>query len=501
MDIKTDLVLVRPNDKKSIYGNLANSVSAVEPPLWAGLLAAFVRERGFSVNIYDAEVENASPLEGASVVLSYNPQLVCIVVTGSNLSASTWKMYGTRLLIEEIRKLNPNSKIMLWGLHPSALPERTMLEEDIDFVCQGEGFTTIINLLERLTDSNADPELLIPGLWRRNGGKAVANERADLIKLDDLPIAAWDLLPMNKYRAHNWHCFDSLEKRMPYGVIYTSLGCPFDCSFCALKALFGANGVRFRSPQSIVKEIGILVNQYGVRNIKILDECFVLRESHVIEICDLILYEGFQLNMWAYARIDTINEKLLAKMKQAGMNWLAYGIESGNKNALNNVDKRGYDQEQIRRVISQTKAAGINVVGNFMFGLPDDSFDTMRETLEFAIELNCEYTNFYTTMAYPGSQLYHDAIKDGIKLPESWLGYSQYSAEALPLPTKHLTSEEVLRYRDYAFSAFHSQQSYLELLEKKFDRKIAEHIREILKIPLKRNIEGWRISQKKQFEE
>lgn len=486
--VKTvDLLLVRPNDKKNIYGHLADSVSAIEPPLWAALIAACVRKEGYSATIYDSEVENASPEDSALAIVSRNPLLVCIVVTGSHLSASTWKMHGARLLVQAVREKAPAIKVMLWGLHPSALPEQTLLEENTDFVCQGEGFYTITELLKCLKSGGTVIDYNIPGLWYRKDNGIAGNPRARLVQgLDDLPMAAWDLLPMEKYRAHNWHCFHDLSKRQPYAVICTSLGCPFACSFCALKSLFGATGVRFRSPEKVVEEIEFLVNNYQVKNIKILDECFVLKPSHVLGICNRITERGFDLNMWAYARINTLNEKLLYAMKRAGINWLCYGIESGSGKVLDGVAKGGYDREKVRKVIAMTKAAGINVVGNFMFGLPGDDLETMQETLELAKELNCEYTNFYCTMAHPGSQLYEDAVKNGVRLPDNWIGYSQYSEETLPLPTRYMSSEEVLRFRDRAFKEFHASPKYLEMMDQKFGKQVVEHIQEILSKEIKR---------------
>ena len=88
--------------------------------------------------------------------------------------------------------------------------------------------------------------------------------------LDEIPMPAWDLLPMEKYRAHNWHCFDHIEERQPYAVLYTSLGCPFDCSFCCINALFGKHMIRYRSLDKVIAELDFLVNTYGIKNIKII---------------------------------------------------------------------------------------------------------------------------------------------------------------------------------------------------------------------------------------
>ena len=172
-------------------------------------------------------------------------------------------------------------------------------------------------------------------------------------------------------------------------------------------------------------------------------------------------------------------------MKQAGINWICFGFESTSEKVRKGVSKR-FGQDKIKKAIEMTKAAGIYIIGNFIFGLPDDDLETMQETLNMAKEYNFEYVNFYTTMAYPGSQLYEDALQKDIKLPETWHGYSQYSEDTLPLPTKHLSAAEVLCFRDKAFVEYFSNPKYIEMVREKFGPKVVESIHNLLKIKLKR---------------
>ncbi|MBI4180936.1 MAG: cobalamin B12-binding domain-containing protein [Chloroflexi bacterium] len=494
MNDKIDLLLVKPGNQQKLYGELSAALSgslplsAIEPPVLAAVLAAFIRQHGYSVKMLDAEAENLSPEGTADKIIKYNPLLAAVFISGTNPSASTQNMPGAGAIIRSIKEKAPHIKTLLGGLHPSSLPERTLKEEDADFVCQGEGFDTILQLLAALKSGKTD-DLSINGLWYQRDGKVISNPRAPLIKnLDELPMAAWDLLPMEKYRAHNWHCFGHLDQRQPYAVIYTSLGCPFSCSFCCINSIFGQRGIRSRSPENVIEEIDYLVKNYQIKNLKILDELFVINEQHVIGLCDLIIQRGYDLNIWAYSRIDTINEKMLRKMKQAGINWLAYGIESGSKKVRDGVTKGRFGQDDIRKVLKMTRAAGIYIGGNFIFGLPDDDMETMQETLDLAKELNCEYTNLYVAMAYPGSQLYEDAVCNNIKLPDSWLGYAQYSDETYPLATKYLSSADVLRFRDRAFEEFNNSPQYQEMIRQKFGEDTVEHIREMLKRKLHRKL-------------
>ena len=484
-----DLVIVKPGSQKKIYSSVNPSLPAIEPPLIGGLLAGFVRDKGYSVRIIDVEAQNLSPQQAADKINEYNPLLVNIVIAGANPSvSSTPLMVPTGEIIGILKKKFPYIKIILSGIHPSALPEKTLNEEEADFVCRGESFYTILKLLEVLKSAREIKDLRINGLWYKENGRVVAGGWGNLVEdIDGLPFAAWDLLPMEKYRAHNWHCFGNLGSRQPYAVTYMSLGCPFDCGYCNIHALYnGKPRIRFRSPKRVFEEIKFLVKKYNVKNIKIMDELFVLEERRVLELCRLLISSRYDLNIWAYSRVDTINERLLKMMKQAGINWLAYGIESAGKNIRGNMSKGKFDNKEIKRAIDMTHKTGIHVVANFIFGFPDEDLKTMQETLRLAAELNCEYTNFYVAMAYPGSGLYEDALKRGARLPRTWLGYAQFSEEALPLANKYLSAQEVLRFRDKAFKEFHGSPAYLKMIERKFGPETVEHIKEMLKYKIRR---------------
>lgn len=489
---EVDLLLVNPGNRSKTYGKLEPHLPGIEPPIWTALIAAFARDKGFSVKIIDADAEDLSYEQTAERISEYDPLLAGIGVLGPNPSASsTPKMIPTRGLLNALKKKGLRAKTFLFGIHPSALPGRTLKDEAVDFVCKGESFYTIVELLEALkAGGKTAEEFKIEGLWYLKSGRVVSGRCGRPVKdIDELPLAAWDLLPMDKYRAHNWHCFGSINERQPYAVIYTSLGCPYNCIYCNIHAMYdGKPGIRYRSPARVLEEIDLLVNRYKIRNLKILDELFALKEERVIEICDLIIKSGYDLNIWAYARIDTVNETMLKRMKSAGINWLAYGIESADKKVRSAVAKGRFDQAAIKKAVSITRDAGINIIANFIFGLPDDDPKSMRETLDMAKEYNFEYVNFYVAMAYPGSRLYEEAVKGRTELPESWLGYSQFGEDTFPLATKHLSGAEVMRFRDAAFKEYFSNPEYLDMIKEKFGADTERHVTEMLKFEIHRKL-------------
>ncbi len=492
-----DVLLINPGSRTSIYQSLGSELAAIENPVWAGMIATFLRKKGLSVEILDANAYDLAPEEVAARVADTNALLNAMVVYGHQPSASTQVMPSAGAACSAIKEHTPDANLLLVGGHVASLPEQTLREEAADYTCSGEGPYTILDLAQalRVGENNLSS---VRGLCYFEGDQVKQTGPAPLVSnLDEeMPGIAWDLLPMERYRAHNWHCFDGLQ-RQPYASVYTTLGCPFKCSFCCIQAPFkegeaeagfkpNVNTYRRWSPEVVVDQLEVLHRQYGVRNIKIADELFVLNKAHVEGVCNGIIERGLDLNIWAYARVDTVKEGMAPLLKKAGINWVALGIESANDRVRDQVQK-GYGHEDIRRCVDELQANGIHIIANFIFGLPEDDLETMQETLDMALDLNCEFANLYATMAYPGSALYTQAIAEGWELPETWAGYSQHSVDTKPLPTNYLSGAEVLRFRDQAFNTYFSNPAYLAMIEEKFGAETAEHIREMASHKLERN--------------
>jgi anaerobic magnesium-protoporphyrin IX monomethyl ester cyclase len=489
---KLDILLVTPPSKDKVFQGLGVNLIGIEPPVWSTLLATFLLGKGISVEILDAEAELIGFDATADKIAEINAVLTVFVIYGHQPSASTQCMPAGREVCQRVNDKVPQLNTLVMGTHASALPERTLVEEPYKFVCSGEGPVTVLTLFETLKAGS--PQLdSVPGLWYLNEGVVCSNPNADNLEhLDrDIPGQAWNLLDMSRYRAHNWHCFDDIENRKPYASLQTSLGCPYKCSFCCINAPFGGAGIRYWSPELVVDQIDILVNKYSVKNIKIPDEMFVLSEQHVMGICDLIIERGYDLNIWAYARIDTVKDRYLEKLKRAGFNWLALGIESGSKYVRDGVEKGRFGDLDIVKVTDKIKEHEIYIIANYIFGLPDDTTKGMQETLDLAQEINAEWANFYCAMAYPGSPLYERAKSMGSPLPDDvggpgWIGYSQHGYDALPLPTNTLSGQDVLDFRDSAFEKYFSDSSFQNMIQKKFGQSVVDHIQDMMSVKLKR---------------
>ena len=179
-------------------------------------------------------------------------------------------------------------------------------------------------------------------------------------------------------------------------------------------------------------------------------------------------------------------------MKRSGFNWLALGIESSSEHVRDGVTKGRFNNYNIKEIVKKVRDMGFYVGANYIFGLPDDDLDTMKKTLELSLEINSEWVNFYSAMAYPGSQLYSFAKEKNWRLPDDkngpgWIGYSQHAFETLPLRTEKIKASEVLKFRDEAFDHYFKNNEYLSLIDKTFGNETVNHIKKMSshKIPRK----------------
>lgn len=474
------VLIVNPPSRSRVYGAVFD-LSAIEIPVWAGILAEFLEDRGYNPEILDCECERLTIEESAKRIKDFSPDLAVFMVYGQQPSASTQCLPAAEAVAKEC-----GVRTICIGTHPSALPYRTLHEGPWTYVCKGEGPLTVLGLLHVLEGMGRLED--VPGLWRRDGETIVGNPPARTLKTEELGRGLHHF-DFRKYKAHNWHAFGTDPS--PYASLQTSLGCPYKCSFCCINAPFGGNSYRMWSVESVMKDLAYLANS-GVRNIKIPDEMFVLNKTHVEGICNGIIERGYDFNIWAYARVDTLKyDSLLEKLKRAGFNWLGIGIESASSYVRDGVEKGRFNNEKIEETIRRVQAKGINVGANYIFGLPDDDVSSMLETIGLANRLNTEWANFYCAMAYPGSHLYSQARERGWALPEStvgWIGYSQHSYETLPLPTEKLTAAEVLKFRDEAFTQYFTSPKYLELINQKFGKEAVQQVELMTAITLKRKL-------------
>jgi len=247
--------------------------------------------------------------------------------------------------------------------------------------------------------------------------------------------------------------------------------------------------MRFWSPGWTLREIQKLAD-LGVRTLRISDEMFFLNKRYYEPLLTGIAERDLGLSMWTYSRVDTVRPAALELFKRAGVDWLALGIEAGSQTVRKEVSKGTFQEVNIRDVCATVRGAGIHVISNYIFGFPDDTLQTMQQTLDLALELNTEMANMYPCQALPGSPIHRRAIKEGWKLPDSHAGYAFLSYDCEPLATKHVSAADVLRFRDRAWQTYFRNPAYLDLVQRTFGEPQRRNVESMAEVRLKRRLLG-----------
>jgi radical SAM superfamily enzyme YgiQ (UPF0313 family) len=503
-----DVLFVTPNSSTKAYQGLAATYSAIEPPTWSLLLAESCRAQGFSTGILDCDAERLTLEESVKRIAEARPRLILMVLYGQNPNSGTTSMIGATILAQAVKAAGIGAPIGLVGSHVSALPREVLALPSVDIVLLNEGVYALHNLLR----SNLQHDLTtIRGIGHKqtDGARPVLNPPERIVPQErmnvDLPGYAWDLLPyrdrpLDLYRAHFWHAEFNHAKRTPFAAIYTSLGCQFACDFCMINIVnrvdngdeidaSHSRGMRFWSPQWVAREMRKLADM-GVKTLRVSDEMFFLNRKYYEPVLEHCIAEDYGFSMWTYSRVDTVRPGVLATFKRAGVNWLALGVEAGNQMVRQEVSKGSFKEVNIRNVCAAIRDSDINVISNYIFGFPDDTLETMQQTLDLALELKTEMANMYPCQALPGSPMYHIARRNGWPLPGSYEGYAFLSYESEPLRTKYVSGAEVLRFRDAAWQRYFTDPSYLDLVERRFGAEERANVAAMAQVPLKRRLLG-----------
>lgn len=383
--LKMKIALIYPNsgsDEKQIH-------------LGLGYIASYVLSRNDDITVSVLDTGVATKKETDSF-LKEEFDIVGITVT-SNTYREALRITKT------LKDKKSNARIVFGGPHVSIMMRELMEEKLIDFAVYGEGeltFGELITHIKQTADKNSIEELSnINGLIFRTNDQIVVNQPRALIKdLDVLPIPAYHLFPMQRYPGN-------------YSMI-TSRGCPFSCTFCATSQIWGVRW-RARSAANIIKEVLCLISEYGVRPLDFQDACFNTNLKRVSEICKFFVENKIRVP-WTVRgfRADLLNTRLANEMRSAGCAFVALGIESANPNVLSRIGKKE-TKEQIADGIKILRSAGIDVLGQFMIGNPEETLENVKESIKFAQESNLTGAVFGTAVPFPKTDLRDYVDKHG----------------------------------------------------------------------------------------
>lgn len=434
------------------------------PPMGIVFLAAIVRQNGYSVKIIDANVERSSFKEIEEVLQDYRPSVVGISFT-SLLSESA------HLTARLIKEFNKDIIIMAGGYHPTVMPLEIINDTNFDFVCSGEGEVTFIEWLKKLESGEKDFNK-VKGLVFKQGGQIVITPPRELIpELDILPMPAYDLLQINRYSS-------LASTRKPYVTYIRSRGCPFYCIFCGVQKMF-TRRYRCQSPEKTISEIDILVNDFKIREINFKDSDFLINRDNVKKLCELLIAKNYDLIWTCNARVDMVNDEILSLMKKSGCRLISFGVESGNQEVLDKL-KKGITAQQTKEAVKLVRKHKIICAFDMILGGIGETRESFEQTLRFLRDLSPDYVAFSYLTAFPGSELYDEAVKNNWFIDGK---NDNYDYEELRLNATNLPNGELSKLYKKAFGSFYFRPGY-----------ILHRLRCLTVADFKNNLKGfWRI--------
>lgn len=391
------------------------------------------------VAVVDGRAENLSPDALLDRILGTKPELV-------GISSFTYCINDAMLLSKWIKKAAPDVKIILGGVHVTQLPEEAIRNGDIDFVIRGEGEYSLRDLI---AGGNLDD---VKGLVYKDQNNHIKMhpEFGIVEHLDDLPTIAYDLIDMNKYFPTAGQCH-----RFPASAMITSRGCPGRCIYCSSSV--SGKKVRYRSARNIADEIKFLIRTYGIREIVFMDDVFTSNKERLLEFCRMVHDEKIDILWDCSSRVQHVDEGILLKMKKAGCSQLSFGVETGDENVLKSI-KKGQTLDHVRKKVALSKKAGIETRSSFILGFPSDTMESMKKTINFAIELNPHLVSFYIATPFPGTEMYDWAVKNDKLLTTNWSLYDQQH-HILNIPGA--TSREIDDMYKLAYRSFYHRPRFI----------------------------------------
>lgn len=397
-------------------------------PLGLAYIAASLEKNNYPVEIFDTlalgfdqeKITSSRKIIGLDYqtikrkIIDYHPDVIGIATPFSFQSPEAHQ------LAKVIKKINQKIIIIAGGSHATIQPEDILKDKNFNYLIRGEGEYAIVELLNRLKNNRSIKN--ISGLsYLDKKGKFIHNSRGLPIKnLDNLPFPSRHLLPMEKYHeaAIKGRVIEGMlafgEKRTS---IFTSRGCPFNCTFCSVH-LTMTRMWRFRSPENVIKEIKECVNKYHIKYFDILDDNFTLDPERAKKICRLIIKSKLKIK-WSTPngiRADKIDEELIILMKKSGCIQIKVAPESGSQKILENVIKKHLDLDMVKKTVVLCKKHQLSVEAFFVVGFPEETKQDIHQTINFAKELRklgCDFCYFFIATPYFGTEMYDNAVKNG----------------------------------------------------------------------------------------
>jgi len=330
---------------------------------------------------------------------------------------------------------NLNLPIVAVGPHGTAEPE-SLLQNGVDVVIRGEAESTILELTEKIGTSKQVYEARnVRGISYVENGRVFNNATREWIqKLDLVPFPARHLLDQSLYKNFNVH-------GRWFTIIRGSRGCPYNCTFCSVSKLSGRK-IRFRSPQNIVDEMMEVVKNYRISVIHFFDDLFTANRQHVMDLCKEILRRKLSVYWFANTRADTVDLEMMRVMKKAGCVGVTLGVESGSQKILDGMEKQA-KVEDFEKGIMICKKAGLLTYAYFIIGFPNETNETIEETITFIRKAKPDAIAIERPIPIPGTELYEYAKKEGVLQFDSWNAFALKLKEGFYVKSRFMTREKI----------------------------------------------------------
>ncbi len=441
----TDILFIAPPFS---YGDL-DSIGPKCPPLGIAFIAAYIEQKGYATKILDAFALDYSIEQVGEEIKKIQPKIILVgSMTASHKSALA--------IMELAKQIDPAITVICGGPHVTNLPESTILKSYVDYLVINEGEATTLELLDMLFKKNTLLLKDIKGIaYKENGVMKLTEKRPFIVKLDELPMPAYHLLPMDSYKAYGW-----LDEGRRFSTMITSRGCPFKCSFCISSKNF-MHWWRPRSAEKVFEEILLLYNKYGIRHIYFQDDEFLVDHARIKKLADLIIENKLDLIWECLSRVNHIDEELVKDMARGGCKSVLYGIETGYEEGFKKINKP-INLEMVEKAVKLTQKYNIMVKATFIIGFPWESAKEIKQTIRFAKKLDADITFINTLNPYPGSYVYQEIIDNNlfVGVGDNWEHHISHGTTPV-IRTKYLSDKELQYWSGRAYLAVYMRPKFI----------------------------------------
>ena len=362
------------------------------PPLGIGYIAAILLQNGINVEILDI---NARRYTDEQVREELKRRSYDIVGMGGVVSL----FREVKKLTKMIKEIKPEAPIVIGGSVGDTIPEVVLTRTNADFCIIGEAEYTFLELCRRIEEGGKDFSDINGLAYMKGGSIYVTEKRKGVENLDEIPFPAYDLLEMDIYLKNQYGHTSGYKKSL---TTSTTRGCVYACTFCAKS--FRQYPYRIRSIDNVIAEIKYLKNKYDIDFIAFSDDLFVVSKKRVLDFCERMVNENLKIKWVCSSRVNLVDDEILRAMKKAGCVAIAYGVESGSQKILDIMDKK-VKVEDAKNTLNLTFKNGLWPIITLICGMPEETKETIQETVEFMKGVGMPGTLFYLN-PYPGTRLW-----------------------------------------------------------------------------------------------